>query len=179
MNETMTWEQLAAISPGLRGLFNEAKSLRSVAARNPRFCANEIWFGKHQRGHGMKGRLCMLVGFESLDPRLKSPEAYDIAYQTIYRALPDCRACGCGDLIDYDPDEIEAGNLRRGKAPIPAELRWQVWERDNFTCQMCGARSHLAVDHIHPESKGGLLDLDNLQTLCTRCNSRKGAKVAK
>jgi len=64
------------------------------------------------------------------------------------------------------------------KQAIPSNIRWEVWERDNFTCQHCGARAYLSVDHIHPESKGGDLTMDNLQTLCRSCNSRKGAKVA-
>jgi hypothetical protein len=29
------------------------------------------------------------------DPRLRTSEAYDVAYETIYNALPDCRNCGC------------------------------------------------------------------------------------
>lgn len=62
------------------------------------------------------------------------------------------------------------------KQPIPDSIRWQVWERDNFTCQVCGSRKRLEVDHIYPESKGGTLDLANLQTLCNKCNSRKGAR---
>lgn len=62
------------------------------------------------------------------------------------------------------------------KAPIPPDIRWAVWERDNYTCKWCGTRKHLAVDHIIPESKGGTLDLDNLQTLCRSCNSSKGAR---
>ena len=67
--------------------------------------------------------------------------------------------------------------LRLPKQPIPSVLRWTIWERDDFTCQMCGARSHLSIDHIIPESKGGLLVEANLQTLCRSCNSRKGAKT--
>lgn len=62
------------------------------------------------------------------------------------------------------------------KARIPADTRWGVWERDNFTCQHCGCRRNLAVDHIHPESRGGGLELANLQTLCRSCNSKKGAR---
>lgn len=64
----------------------------------------------------------------------------------------------------------------RTKEAIPETLRWQVWERDNFTCQRCGSRQRLSVDHIIPESRGGALDLSNLQTLCRSCNSSKGAK---
>ena len=63
---------------------------------------------------------------------------------------------------------------RLSKVPIPPELRWKVWERDNFTCLHCGTRKNLSVDHILAESKGGLMVLENLQTLCKPCNSRKG-----
>lgn len=62
------------------------------------------------------------------------------------------------------------------KIPIPPDIRWVVWERDNFTCKRCGIRKHLSVDHIIPESKGGTLDMGNLQTLCRGCNSSKGAR---
>ena len=62
------------------------------------------------------------------------------------------------------------------KQPIPPDIRWAVWERDNYTCQICGKRKHLSIDHIYPESKGGTLEISNLQTLCQSCNSRKGSK---
>lgn len=70
----------------------------------------------------------------------------------------------------------EGGGERYRKQPIPDELRWAVWERDNFTCQHCGSRQFLSVDHIFAESRGGTMTLDNLQTLCKTCNSRKGAR---
>ena len=63
------------------------------------------------------------------------------------------------------------------KAAIPEDIRWLVWERDNFTCQNCGVRRFLTVDHIVPESAGGTMVPDNLQTLCKSCNSRKGARI--
>lgn len=64
--------------------------------------------------------------------------------------------------------------LKYVKAIIPPDVRWAVWERDNFTCKACGTRQNLSIDHIKPESKGGTTELDNLQTLCKPCNSRKG-----
>jgi 5-methylcytosine-specific restriction endonuclease McrA len=65
------------------------------------------------------------------------------------------------------------------KVLIPEDIRWAVWERDDFRCRHCGARRYLRVDHIIPESKGGTLDLDNLQTLCNSCNAKKGTKCPK
>ena len=63
------------------------------------------------------------------------------------------------------------------KEVIPNSIRWQVWERDNYTCQFCGRRNNLTVDHKHPEVKGGRLNIDNLQTLCKSCNPKKGSKI--
>jgi 5-methylcytosine-specific restriction endonuclease McrA len=63
------------------------------------------------------------------------------------------------------------------KQPIPSDLRWRVWERDNFTCLHCGSRRDLTADHFVPESRGGLMTFENLQTLCRTCNCRKGARM--
>lgn len=60
---------------------------------------------------------------------------------------------------------------------VPTWLRWEVWERDNFTCQYCGSRQFLVCDHIYPVSRGGHTEADNLQTLCRTCNSKKGHRV--
>jgi 5-methylcytosine-specific restriction protein A len=73
-------------------------------------------------------------------------------------------------------EESQAVRPKKQKVTIPPEIRWLVWERDNFTCNHCGTRQNLSVDHVVPESKGGTLELSNLQTLCRRCNSSKGAK---
>ncbi len=56
-------------------------------------------------------------------------------------------------------------------------LRAQVFERDNYTCQYCGATDKdLHCDHIIPVSKGGLNTLNNLTTACSTCNHSKGDK---
>lgn len=73
-------------------------------------------------------------------------------------------------------DEAESSSHSQ-KEQIPSKLRWSVWLRDDLTCQRCGTRENLSVDHIRPESKGGTLELENLQTLCRSCNSKKGVSV--
>jgi len=62
---------------------------------------------------------------------------------------------------------------------IPSWLRAEVYRRDGHTCRgpRCGATTGLSVDHVKPRHHGGLTWLPNLQTLCTRCNSSKGARL--
>ncbi len=58
-----------------------------------------------------------------------------------------------------------------------ARLREQVLERDNGTCQACGARGKgikLELDHIVSRDHGGPNTVDNLQILCSICNRYKG-----
>lgn len=74
------------------------------------------------------------------------------------------------------PQKEEQDKSKYKKAPIPADVRWAVWERDNFTCKHCGSRRNLTVDHIYPEVLGGEATVENCQTLCKPCNSRKGYK---
>ena len=52
-------------------------------------------------------------------------------------------------------------------------------QRDNFKCRICGASPALNagvtlhVDHIIPCAKGGQATMENLQTLCSKCNLGK------
>lgn len=63
------------------------------------------------------------------------------------------------------------------KNPIPNDIRWKIWRRDDFTCQYCGIKENLFVDHIIPESQGGELIDSNLVTACKSCNSKKSNRT--
>ena len=55
--------------------------------------------------------------------------------------------------------------------------RRAVFARDDWTCQYCGARSNLTVDHVIPRSKGGLSSWENIVASCAPCNRRKGDRT--
>jgi 5-methylcytosine-specific restriction endonuclease McrA len=52
--------------------------------------------------------------------------------------------------------------------------RRAVFARDRWTCQYCGSRSNLTVDHVVPRCKGGASSWENIVTSCAPCNRRKG-----
>jgi len=52
--------------------------------------------------------------------------------------------------------------------------RSNIFRRDDNTCQYCGVRHNLTLDHIIPRSKGGKDTWENLTTACQKCNTRKG-----
>lgn len=65
------------------------------------------------------------------------------------------------------------------RKPIGKKLRFEVFKRDSFVCQYCGAHPPsviLHVDHIHPVAQGGCNDMDNLVTSCEACNQGKSAR---
>lgn len=51
-----------------------------------------------------------------------------------------------------------------------------IYKRDGHTCQYCGCKENLTLDHIIPSSRGGTNDWDNLTTACKPCNLRKGSR---
>lgn len=105
-----------------------------------------------------------------------------------------------GDWADID---YEGGNGSAPFAadPVRAQVRAEVFLRDDFTCRDCGwrppeevipaeydgrygfgpfcvfpAERALHVDHIVSRARGGRSVVANLQTLCGSCNATKGAR---
>lgn len=57
------------------------------------------------------------------------------------------------------------------------QRRKKVYQRDNYTCQNCGAQggphgnAELHAHHIVPKGKGGTHEVSNLKTICNECHS--------
>jgi 5-methylcytosine-specific restriction endonuclease McrA len=56
----------------------------------------------------------------------------------------------------------------------PAFTRFNVFLRDKFVCQYCGAEDDLTFDHLMPRSRGGQTTWGNVVAACSGCNLRKG-----
>ncbi len=61
---------------------------------------------------------------------------------------------------------------------IPLTRR-NVMHRDNYTCQYCGKKNDLTIDHVIPRSRGGKDTWDNVTVACLRCNVSKGSRTPK
>jgi 5-methylcytosine-specific restriction endonuclease McrA len=58
------------------------------------------------------------------------------------------------------------------------KLQWrEAMRRDGWKCLRCGTMKALSKDHIVPLASGGTNDIENLQTLCRKCNSWKGNRT--
>ena len=61
----------------------------------------------------------------------------------------------------------------------PAFTRFNVFLRDHFECQYCGAPDDLTFDHVVPRSRGGRTTWDNVITACAPCNLKKGGRLVR
>jgi len=98
------------------------------------------------------------------------------------------------EVVEYSRDRTIKGVGR--EYPMPAVVRVlrrfrrdrmvirfsrvNIFARDRFTCQYCGARflsEDLTFDHVVPRSAGGRTVWDNIVTACVPCNGRKANRT--
>ena len=129
----------------------------------------DLWqhFGRQPKYHEVKQPLSKF----SVSP-------YAQRYGSWYNALKAFIATMNGDTIETKQTNNEK-NTTNNPRSINYRTRFKVMQRDDFKCQICGASPAmqagvlLHVDHIVPVAKGGQATMDNLQTLCQKCNLGK------
>ncbi|CCY75513.1 HNH endonuclease [Brachyspira aalborgi] len=129
----------------------------------------DLWqhFGRQPKFHEVKQPLSKF----SVSP-------YAQRYGSWYNALKAFIATMNGDIIETKQTNNEK-NATNNPRSINYRIRFKVMQRDDFKCQICGASPAmqagvlLHVDHIVPVAKGGQATMDNLQTLCQKCNLGK------
>ena len=71
--------------------------------------------------------------------------------------------------------DLSEGELQQFK--VYKRVMFDMQEGKCNGCQRPFYFRNMTIDHIHPRSKGGTDDLDNLQLLCSTCNSTKGDRT--
>lgn len=62
-------------------------------------------------------------------------------------------------------------------AKSTAFTRFNLFLRDEFTCQYCGAKGEMTFDHVIPRARGGRTTWENVVAACGPCNLAKGSKT--
>ncbi|WP_371153388.1 HNH endonuclease [Jannaschia sp. 2305UL9-9] len=57
-----------------------------------------------------------------------------------------------------------------------AFTRFNLFLRDEFSCQYCGSKGDLTFDHVVPRASGGITSWENVVAACGSCNLRKGSR---
>ena len=79
------------------------------------------------------------------------------------------------DVQKIKNEEIYSKEYQRGEAYDFYNVRYYVFARDNYKCQVCKGKSKdkiLQTHHIITEINGGSNMADNLATICTKCHKR-------
>lgn len=132
--------------------------LRKAKSQNRQFS-----YGMMARMVGVKSRATIAKHITALE-RYGYVQKLTVGHSVIVLAVDD---------ISTEPPPVIRVH-ERNAIHLSDELRWSIFERDNYQCLRCGLRHSLTVDHIQPWQLGGAEeDPDNLQTLCRGCNGLK------
>jgi len=123
-------------------------------------------------------------------PSVISPDTYESRWGTWRKSLKAFVDWADSEGMITAPGEINGNQepvqpIRRQEdcRDVRPGLQFKVFLRDRFRCLACGRSpaTHLNIvlhaDHILAVANGGKTTLENLQTLCHKCNLGKGTTV--
>lgn len=77
----------------------------------------------------------------------------------------------------FAPSVLRLRRMVKRPQPKLRMSRRSVLARDDYTCQYCGSKSNLTIDHVFPRHRGGETTWENLVCCCLKCNNKKGDKT--
>lgn len=69
---------------------------------------------------------------------------------------------------------IEYVKIPMSRIMLQKPTRSLIYQRDDYTCQYCGSKKKLTIDHIIPKCRGGQDTWENMVVACSSCNVKKG-----
>ena len=159
------------------GTWNSALKIALIGLKN-KFWTEEELFENLEHVWIMKGSQPRRRDMDDKSLSKISSGAYLRYYGKWSEALK-CFAAYLNQIEPLKPEPQGKVSLHQTKRDINLRLRFLVMKRDNFKCCACGASPakdpsvELHIDHIIPWAKGGETVIENLQTLCSKCNLGK------
>jgi hypothetical protein len=149
--------------------------MRNLTIHTSLFSVNSYWESVAKKNDAYY-TILFLTGGSWLNS-LIYPEARSSGSSWVYLDTKEKKKLWLTNNIEQQVKE----NNPKGRS-IPVGLRYDVFMRDNFTCQVCGKSREkypeleIEVDHKIPWRIVKEHKLDNLQVLCFRCNRGKSGK---
>ena len=139
----------------------------------------------------MKNRHLALIIYEEREKRNLTQEHLaqlaEVSPRTIQRlesdgthsketlmAVAEALEVDCKELLQSARNRASNDTKRNSRRTIPKDVRFEVFKRDLFSCQHCGASAPealLDLVYIHPLADGGDNSIANLTTYCSACKS--------
>lgn len=165
--------------------------------KNSILSAMEFKVNSRLESMGFRGHRSSFVGYYAWENHVGLCESeeckamYDnhniseLTYVEIVAGRALCSECGKSRMIESvsSADKMrraERAKEKKDKRYISKSLRFEVLDRDSYTCQACGRSAplvELEIDHVYPWSRGGKTSIENLQALCVDCNRGKSARI--
>ena len=101
----------------------------------------------------------------------------------LYRGKAEILENGSGFIHSADcifplPSVIRLAYMIKRPRPERKLTRFEVFNRDQYTCQYCGKETHqLTLDHVIPRYRGGQHLWENVVSACVPCNRRKAGRT--
>lgn len=142
--------------------------------RQPTLVLNRNWQAVHVAS--VQRALILLVGEAA---RVVDPENFQLYSWDDWSRLeprPGEPAIRSARLRVRVPEVIALAVFDRLPRGAVAFSKYNVFKRDRYTCQYCGAqpgREELSLDHVLPRAQGGVSTWENCVLACVDCNRRK------
>ena len=160
-----------------------------LTGKQQRYCSNLCAHQAYAQARSADGRVAA-----ERKRNAATRARWDKANRWRYKVVVNgpCLGCrddftGIGPASPYCADCSARRKRRNRDKDLANELRRLVFERDDWTCRLCGKpidRSlrvphpeAATLDHVIPRALGGAHDLSNLQCAHMGCNSSKGTRV--
>lgn len=145
---------------------------------------------QYRSGQGYRDKLQFNKLYNELIKRLKSALYREaVTERRLHKKDKYCKICQkTHSVTNFSKDRSSPDGLnnrcktcdallqRYKKYGIPQSVQLQRLEEQNHACAYCGVilDGEWHIDHIHPRSKGGSDNRENLCVSCPDCNLKKG-----